>query len=91
MKNIFEIMKEYGLEVPAEKQKEFETKELLIKTLKDNLNLGKYIDYAHERAINSLNTLISGYETNYKAVNIYLDKKRKEYQPYYLLSNDELY
>ena len=24
MKNIFEIMKEYGLEVPAEKQKEFE-------------------------------------------------------------------
>lgn len=24
MKNIFEIMKEYGLEVPAEKKKEFE-------------------------------------------------------------------
>lgn len=33
MKNIFEIMKEYGLEVPEDKKKDFE-KTVLVKTLR---------------------------------------------------------
>ena len=83
---------EFAKEMPLEYKKlsnDSLTKSL-IKTLKDNLNLGKYIEYAHERALNSLNTLITGYETNYKSIFTYLDRKRKEYQPYYLLSNDDI-
>lgn len=49
MKNIFEIMKEYGLEVPEDKKKEFE-KTILenYKTMTDYDNQAKKLDAANE-------------------------------------------
>ena len=49
MKNIFEIMKEYGLEVPEDKKKEFEKTVLEnYKTMTDYDNQAKKLDAAYE-------------------------------------------
>ena len=51
---------EFSKEFPSEYKKlmgESLTKNL-VKLLKDAMNLGKYIDYAHERCISNLKTLI---------------------------------
>lgn len=49
MKNIFEIMKEYGLEVPEDKKKEFEKTVLEnYKTMTDYDNQAKKLDAANE-------------------------------------------
>ena len=49
MKNIFEIMKEYGLEVPEDKKKEFEKTVLeKYKTMTDYDNQAKKLDAANE-------------------------------------------
>ena len=83
---------EFSKEFPSEYKKlmgESLTKSL-VKLLKDSMNLGKYIDYAHERCISNLKTLINNYEVNYKAVHLYLLRRRKECQEYYLLNDDDL-
>ena len=83
---------EFSKEFPSEYKKlmgESLTKNL-VKLLKDAMNLGKYIDYAHERCISNLKTLINNYEVNYKTVHLYLLRRRKECQEYYLLNDDDL-
>ena len=40
----------------------------LMKLLKESLNLGKYLDSSHERAMNNLRSLINSYELNYKGI-----------------------
>ena len=83
---------EFSKEFPSEYKKltsENLTKNLT-KLFKDNNSLGKYIDYAHERIISNLKTLINNYETNYKAIHLYLIRRRKECQEYYLLNDDDL-
>ena len=83
---------EFSKEFPSEFKKlmsENLTKNLT-KLFKDNGNLGKYIDYAHERIISNLKTLINNYETNYKSIHLYLDRRRRECQEYYLLNDDDL-
>lgn len=50
MKNIFEIMKEYGLEVPADKQKDFEKAVLEnYKTVTDYNNQTEKLAVANEK------------------------------------------
>jgi hypothetical protein len=83
---------EFAKEFPAEFKKlsnESLTKSLM-KTLKDSTVLNKYIEYAHERSINNLKTLINNYEINYKSIKQFLLKRRKEFQEYYLLNDDDL-
>ena len=83
---------EFSKEFPSEYKKligEGLTKSLA-KLFKDNSILGKYIDYAHERVISNLKTLINSYEVNYKTVHQYLLRRRKECQEYYLLDDDDL-
>ena len=83
---------EFSKEFPSEYKKlmgESLTKSL-VKLLKDSMSLGKYIDYAHERCITNLKTLINNYEINYKSIHIYLLRRRKECQEYYLLNDDDL-
>ena len=86
------INTEFSKEFPSEYKKlmgEGLTKNLS-KLFKDNSTLGKYIDYAHERVITNLKTLINNYEVNYKAIHQYLIRRRKECQEYYLLNDDDL-
>ena len=83
---------EFSKEFPSEYKKllgENLTKNLS-KLFKDNNTLGKFIDYAHERVISYLKTLINNYEANYKTVHLYLLRRRKEVQEYYLLNDDDL-
>ena len=77
---------EFSKEFPSEYKKlisESLTKSV-VKLLKDSMVLGKYIDYAHERCISNLKTLINSYELNYKA--IHSSKKRIIHKNY---SNDK--
>ena len=62
----------------------------LMKLLKDSLNLGKYLESAHERAMNNLRSIINSYELNYKGIHNFLNKRRKEIQDYYLLNDRDL-
>jgi len=52
--------------------------------------LNKYIDYGHDRTINTLRLLINNYEQNFKSIRNFLQKKRKDFQDYYLLNDEEL-
>ena len=62
----------------------------LMKLLKESLNLGKYLESAHERAMNNLRSIINNYELNYKGIHNFLNKRRKEIQDYYLLNDRDL-
>ena len=83
---------EFAKEFPAEFKKlsNESLKKSLMKTLKDCTVLNKYIEHGHERTINNLKTLINNYELNYKSIKLYLLKRRKDYQEYYLLNDDDL-
>ena len=83
---------EFPKEMPTEYKKllsESMTKNLT-KALKDSVILNKYVENSHERIMNYLSNLINNYELNYKAIFIYLERKRKEFQGYYLISNEDL-
>ena len=83
---------EFPKEMPTEYKKllsESMTKNLT-KALKDSVILNKYVENSHERVMNYLSNLINNYELNYKAIYIFLERKRKEFQGYYLLSNEDL-
>ena len=83
---------DFAKEFPAEFKKlsnESLTKSL-IRILKDCMILNKYIEYGHERAINNLRLLINNYEQNFKSIRKFLNKKRRDIQEYYLLSDEEL-
>ena len=69
MKNIFEIMKEYGLEVPEDKKKDFEKAVLEnYKTMTDYDNQAKKLDAANETikandtAMKDLRTKLDGFK-----------------------------
>ena len=69
MKNIFEIMKEYGLEVPEDKKKDFEKAMLEnYKTMTDYDNQAKKLDAANETikandtAMKDLQTKLDGFK-----------------------------
>ena len=83
---------DFGKEFPGEFKKlanESLTKSLM-KILKDSLVLNKYFEGGHEKAINTLKTLVNNYEINYKSIKQFLYKKRREFQEYYLLNDDDL-
>ena len=83
---------EFQKEMPTEYKKlisESMTKNLT-KILKDSLILSKYIENSHERVMNYLSNLINNYELNYKSINIYLERKKKDFQEFYLLSDEDL-
>ena len=83
---------EFSKEFPSEYKKLMGENHIknLSKLFKDNSTLGKYIDYAHERVISNLKTLINNYELNYKAVHQYLLRRRREFQEYYFINDDDL-
>jgi len=94
MLNVDELIfnSEFAKEFPAEFKKlsnESLTKSL-VRTLKDCIILSKYIDYGHDRTINTLRLLINNYEQNFKSIRTFLQKKRKDFQDYYLLNYEEL-
>ena len=62
----------------------------LSKSLKEHSFLPKYIDHAHDRAMQDLKRGNKNYEELFKYIEEYLDKKRKENPKYYYLSNEEL-
>ena len=83
---------EFAKEFPAEFKKlsnESLTKSL-VRTLKDCIILNKYIEYGHDRTINNLRLLINNYEQNFKSIRNFLIRRRKEFQDYYLLNDEEL-
>ena len=83
---------EFSKEMPTEYKKlsSESLNKTLIKNLKDYINLDRYIMQGHDRIITNLTNIINNYETNYHNINIYLERKRKENQPLFLLSNDDL-
>ena len=83
---------EFAKEMPTEYKKLMSEnlKRNLYKTVKDNPNVMKLLEHAYDKIMNMINTIIQNYEQNYKAIGIFLDKKRKEMPKYYLLSNDDL-
>ena len=94
MLNVDELIfnSEFAKEMPTEFKKlsnESLTK-TLVRTLKDCIVLNKYIEYGHERTINTLRLLINNYEQNFKSIRTFLQKKRKDFQDYYLLNDEEL-
>ena len=63
MKNIFEIMKEYGLEVPEDKKKDFEKAVLEnYKTVTDYDNQAKKLDAANDTAMKDLQGKLDGFK-----------------------------
>ena len=83
---------EFAKEMPAEYKKLMSEnlKRNLYKTVKDNPTVLKLLEHAYEKLLNTINSIIQNFEQNYKAIGIFLDKKRKEMPKYYLLSNDDL-
>ena len=61
-----------------------------MKLLKESVNLGKYLESSHERAMNNLKSIINSYELNYKGIHNFLKKRRKETQDFYLLNDRDL-
>lgn len=95
MKNIFEIMKEYGLEVPEDKRKEFEAAVLEnYRTMSDYEKQKTALDSASEKLKTSDETMkrlekeleeykdadVSGLKKQIKDLNEDLKKKDEEYQ-----------
>lgn len=73
MKNIFEIMKEYGLEVPEDKKKEFEAAVLEnYKTISDYNNQKTALDTANEKLKAAEETMggLNGKLAEYKDVDV---------------------
>ena len=83
---------DFGKDFPAEFKKlaNDSLTKYLMKILKDSSILSKYFEYGHERAVNTLKTLINNYEINYKSIKTFLSKKRKDFQEYYLLNDNDL-
>ena len=65
-------------------------KKTLFNICKDNRIIQRFFEHGYEKAITVINSIISSYEQNYKAIYSFLNKKRKETPRYYLLSNDDL-
>ena len=83
---------EFAKEMPIEYKKLLSEnlKRNLYKIVKDNPLVQKLLEHAYEKLLNTINTIIQSYEQNYKAIGIFLDKKRKEMPKYFLLTNDDL-
>lgn len=62
----------------------------LSKVLKENSFLPKYVEFAHDKVINDIRKVNRFYEELLKAVEEFLDKKRKENPKFYFLNNEEL-
>ena len=62
----------------------------LMKSLKESANLGRFLDVTNERIMNNLKIIINNYETSYIGIHNFLNKRRKEFQDYYLLSDKDL-
>ena len=65
-------------------------KKTLFNICKDNRIVQRFFEHGYEKAITVINSIISSYEQNYKAIYSFLNKKRKETPRYFLLSNDDL-
>lgn len=83
---------EFSKEMPAEYKKLLSEnlKKNLYKHLKDYPIVNRFLDNAYEKVVNIINNIITNFEQNYKAITTYLDKKRKEFPKYFLLSDSEL-
>lgn len=94
MKNIFEIMKEYGLELPEDKKKDFETAVLEnYKTLSDYNNQKAALDAASEKLKTTEETMkgLNGKLEEYKDVDVSELKKKIEDLTEDLKQKDEEY
>ena len=82
---------EFAKEMPTEYKKLMSEnlKRNLYKTVKDNPTVMKLLEHAYDKIMNIINSIIQNYEQNYKAIGVFLEKKRKEMPKYYLLSNDD--
>ena len=83
---------EFAKEMPTEYKKLLSEnlKRNLMKNFKDFPNVQRFLEHAYDKSLNLINTIILNFEQNYKAIAIFLDKKRKDNPRYYLLSNDDL-
>ena len=80
---------EFIKEMPAEHKK------LMSENAKKNLYkeigvIQKFLEHGFEKAMASINSIILSYEQNYKSIDAFFNKKRKEIPRYYLLTNDDL-
>ena len=83
---------EFSKEMPAEYKKltNENLKKNLYKHLKDYGSVERFLENVYDKVINLINSIIQSYEQNYRAINIYLDKKRKEFPKFFLLSDEDL-
>ena len=83
---------EFAKEMPTEYKKLLSEnlKRNLMKNCKDFPNVQRFLEHAYDKSLNLINTIVLNFEQNYKAISIFLDKKRKDNPRYYLLSNDDL-
>jgi hypothetical protein len=65
-------------------------KKTLFNICKDNRIIQRFFEHGYEKSMTVINSIISSYEQNYKAIYSFLNKKRKETPRYFLLTNDEL-
>jgi dynein heavy chain len=67
------------------------TYKTIMKLLKENYLLPKYIDNAHERIFNDLRKANRAYEEYMKFIEDYLNKKRKDNLKFFFLTNEEIF
>jgi energy-coupling factor transporter ATP-binding protein EcfA2 len=79
-------------EVPSEYKRYLN--ESLVKTvtkqLKENANLNRYVETAHQKVYTNLMTINKNYEEFFAYVEEYLENRRRDCLKYYCVSNEEL-
>ena len=83
---------EFAKEMPIEYKKLLSEnlKRNLLKNVKDYPTVQRFLEHAYDKTLNIINSIIQNFEQNYRAISIFLDKKRKETPKFYLLNNDDL-
>ena len=83
---------EFSKEMPAEYKKlaSENLKRNLHKHLKDYGSVERFLGNVYDKVLNLINSIVQTYEQNYRAINVYLDKKRKEFPKFFLLSDEDL-
>ncbi len=84
---------EFAKELPGELKKLLNENQVrsLIKVMRDNYLFKKFLnENIINKAINILKNLTDGFEKNCHAINVYLDKRRRDYSLFYILSDRDL-
>ena len=88
--NLSEFQREFNSEMKRINQNDTHIKNIT-KNLKDNQLLNKYIEYSHDRVSDWISSGLTIYEHLFKAIDDFMDNKRKDYLKFYFLSNEELF